>query len=816
MNVNQVPATPCAVETVHKSDNSSERELDTLLIDLVPSTSRNLLALLAQVAVNDPAQQAPVTVPATQPPVEDPRKQRRNKRLAAKSAAKGIAPDDSPAVAITGDEGRRRVKRPAKAIAAKVSPKDAAEGLAPDDSPADAITEGISRKRKQPANAIPAPKDTSKVRENVREKSGHFKRGSATHSQDVQDICITAGLRLGFPHLTKWYRNFQQEWTELAKQNGWPGSVQLPTYHQIYGWLTRHARIHEKSGIAPGAEVVGSPLQQAPPSAEQVVSATRPPPPLDIAAAPSRGDVAGSAVGGEQGREAGGDGDGAPTARASDDMLLDALAASELRDQRMGAARNPGMGISSTPPIPITSETFRKGSQIEVSNDHESAFGETGAAFFTANGIFGLHAIGKGGNGIVYRLLREGGDPSGIVVKASLRKYSYDSGLRKGGIEAAAMYTSSTLHNLRASKRTTHQPFAIKTSPMGGKTWLMWFPVTAVNSLGFTALFMQEGTPFGVEAERIAAEFTEPNGLVRENTFDRLAGMCETVLNCLDSANRIEIRHGDVKPDNLIMVPASSAPGCSFIRTEEGKMAILLADWGNAMFRDPHYVLPGHVDAYKSSISKPTALASKRAVGAMQNATSTNHVADEQSPGRGPQPYSLGALDAKYMCAPSSAGTAVGERPAAIHEFGGWGGTKGYLPPEVHHATSLPEFKGPHVCSRDFLPGDMWAFGIMAASIMSGKLSQSVLHPSDPNDKRSLCEAEMRCLWHKYLGKKARPPSLSDVPPEWEQALDFVQCILRREPLTRITPAEALQHPFLVDARKKVTKVSAHSIIRSA
>ena len=165
-------------------------ELDTPIIDLVPSTSRNLLALLAQVAVNDPAQQAPVTDPA-QPPVEDPRKQRRNKRLAAKSAAKGIAPDDSPAVAITGDEGRRRVKRPAKAIAAKVSPKDAAEGLAPDDSPADAITEGISRKRKQPANAIPAPKDTSKVRENVREKSGHFKRGSATHSQESPKMSRT-------------------------------------------------------------------------------------------------------------------------------------------------------------------------------------------------------------------------------------------------------------------------------------------------------------------------------------------------------------------------------------------------------------------------------------------------------------------------------------------------------------------------------------------------------------------------------------------------------------------------------------------------
>jgi serine/threonine protein kinase len=329
----------------------------------------------------------------------------------------------------------------------------------------------------------------------------------------------------------------------------------------------------------------------------------------------------------------------------------------------------------------------------------------------------------------------------------------------------------------------------------------MWFPTTAEHSHGFTGLFMQEGTPFGVEAERLAAEFTDPNGLVREDAFDRLARALECVLNGMNSARRLEIRHGDMKVDNLIMVPASSAPGCSSVKTMEGKMAILMVDFGNGLFRGPHYILPGHMDAYKLSTSKPSELASKRAVGALQNATGTNHVADEQSPGPGPQPYSLAALHARFLCAPSSV---AGECHAPVYEFGGWGGTDGYIPPEYHHATSLPEFKGPRVCSYDFLPGDMWAFGVMAASIMSGKLKQAALHPSLANDKKSLCEAEMRCLWHKYLGKKARSPPQSPVPPEWEQALDFVQCIIRKDPRARITPAEALQHPFLVDARKKV------------
>ena len=98
---------------------------------------------------------------------------------------------------------------------------------------------------------------------------------------------IKDGLRLGFPDRNKWYIDFDQGWNELAKQKGWTGAVQLPTYQQIYGWFTRHAQTLDKSGNAPGADADGCPLQQAPPSAEQVVGfgdATRPPPPLELVA----------------------------------------------------------------------------------------------------------------------------------------------------------------------------------------------------------------------------------------------------------------------------------------------------------------------------------------------------------------------------------------------------------------------------------------------------------------------------------------------------------------------------------------------------
>jgi serine/threonine protein kinase len=302
----------------------------------------------------------------------------------------------------------------------------------------------------------------------------------------------------------------------------------------------------------------------------------------------------------------------------------------------------------------------------------------------------------------------------------------------------------------------------------------------------------------------LAAEFTDKDGKVGDDAMTRAARAFECVLLSLQSAHNLGIRHGDLKVENIIMVPAASAPSNFFMRTDDGKKVVYLLDFGSAMLPGVHYVLPGGVEDYirKLPSSKaPPQLASQRAATMVQRASTSGakHEIDEQAPGPGPQPYSIRALHRKFACAPSSE-PGVDAMPVKAYTL--YGGTEGYIPPEAH-SQSRPEMKGPRLLSSDFMTGDMYAFGIMVLNIFAGGLKIDRIHPRNRADKNLLCEAELRSIWHNYMRKTPRPAQQSAVPPEWELPMDFVKCILRADPCSRLTATEALRHPFLELARKR-------------
>ena len=626
--------------------------------------------------------------------------------------------------------------------------------------------------------------DPSKTRANVRE-NGKFVRGSVTYSMTVQDDVMKAvRTKFGFPGNSQWYRQFEAAWPDIARKLGLGIEITKPTYQTVYGWLVRQRNPPQELSdeVRDDGDIARKKTSMSP---EQDAMDTDAVEPIPDVAVP---DAAAAAA--------------AEPLNADDELLLKLLEESKERERVNEAVRIPGVGLLSTPPIPITIEKVRKGREINISEAMEEALGTTGAAFFAENKIDGLHAIGQGGNGVVFRLLREG-KPSGTVIKVVSTKVSYASGLKYNGIEAAAMYMSSGLIRLRRSRSDLPAPFALPADIMGGPAGIMWFPVTPSSKQGFTALFMQEGTPFTVEADRIAAEFTDPQGKISDDAMLQAARLCELILLSLQSCHNIGIRHGDVKSENLIMVPSGFAPNIPSIRTVDGKKAVFLIDFGSGMLPGVHNVKEGMVEEYTKQLATSTAstkLASARAATMVQLASlGKQPVNDEQAPGPGPQSYSIRALNTRFACAPSSS---PGEVPMPVKPYKIWGGTEGYIPPEAH-SNSRQEMKGPRLLSSDFMPGDMYAFGIMVLNIFAGGTKIDRLHPRTSKDKMLLCEAELRSLWHNYMGKSSRPPLQSAVPPEWELAIDFVKCILRADPSARLTATEALRHPFIELSRKR-------------
>jgi hypothetical protein len=92
--------------------------------------------------------------------------------------------------------------------------------------------------------------------------------------------------------------------------------------------------------------------------------------------------------------------------------------------------------------------------------------------------------------------------------------------------------------------------------------------------------------------------------------------------------------------------------------------------------------------------------------------------------------------------------------------------------------------------SSDFLPGDMWAVGIIMLRILS---RDTAPWTSEQMEKAAMANSSQQDFWLKYL-RCSGPPSAD---PVVLRAIDLVLGLLRADPAERLTCSAALAHPFL-------------------
>jgi len=236
------------------------------------------------------------------------------------------------------------------------------------------------------------------------------------------------------------------------------------------------------------------------------------------------------------------------------------------------------------------------------------------------------------------------------------------------------------------------------------------------------------------------------------------------------------------------------------------KMVALLADGGNAMFLNPHYVKMApeqrlqNYDPTTGQWNTPvTGLTTpgKRAVGAIcaAEAPTVKKAKSDAVPfGRTAEEIGLRELHLLTGCSPSS--MPAGEKaPTPVVAVEAYGGTQGLIAPEGNRRLE----PGMRILSKDKMPGDMWALGITVLKVLSNNAGRAA--PEDYHDKKVLCDAELPCLWHTWLMKDVRNGP-SPVPDEWLPALEFLKDLLELQPERRLTAAQALQHPFIKLADK--------------
>jgi len=265
----------------------------------------------------------------------------------------------------------------------------------------------------------------------------------------------------------------------------------------------------------------------------------------------------------------------------------------------------------------------------------------------------------------------------------------------------------------------------------------------------------------------------------------------------------------------MVMIPADEVRGGAYafyraVTHDNAKVAFAFIDWGNASLPGQHHVFlsrPEDITFYDPTsevYTKPKAASrhgsprAQTALAASQEDAKT--VARPRRPTtvlRGPEEITRKEVHWLTQAIPSAAeDPKEPQYPIYVNER--WGGTPGLIPPEGGRRIE----DGTRIHSSVRLPGDMYAFGGSLLRIGSGNMHLPL--PDDPHGKKVLCESQIPRLWHDKLGKHPRPAKegKESVPEEWALFLDFVMGMLTYRPEHRLTPATALQHPFIQLADK--------------
>ena len=700
--------------------------------------------------------------------------------LLALAQAAGSLPKPAASTASAVEPTRRGKRKPAGAAAAAEHAGEA------------------SRKSRRPTEET-ATAESKKIKEqpkfdgNMKRRGfGGGKRSNFTLEQQatVARICIG---EFGFPTRHDWHTRMKQSWETIKQEHSFLSGLPPPQYNQVYKWLKHH----DSSGSAPAAAA-----PEAPPSSDFELCCdaemVRVPPPVvpDVEDPEKSGDAAGPAV--QEARPTG-------TANPDDDMLTRILDASaEVESQ------------SRLPPVQID-KSSSKAKCNHVPNSMVLAL-EKSSAYFRKHGCEKLELLNAGSYGHVFGLAGADGKRLGSVMKVSTAAFSRRTSLKHMATEAGSMRLSYTLENLSAAQdRREIQRCGFAARPadgIGGPSGLVFLPIDPCVDKGHAALFMEEAARPLEDLLKAMAHmyFTDKNGALHSAAMPHLATVVRSLVHNLYWMGRCSIAHGDLKGQNVMLSYKLRGGPESILRDENGKKAVpLLVDFGNATLPGIHHVWAkeedlGRYDPTTETFGKEPQHGTPARGAATARAQKV--LAESQGEARtelrpAPRPfyhdiheYSLKELHLQTATVPSSMPPDE-PPPWPVASIKSWGGTEGFIPPEGNRKP--PD--GTRIRSADRMPGDMYALGIMLLQVLSGYDVTSRV-PQDRADKKSLCEAELPCIWHTFLKKTTRAHSEDPIPEEWMDAVDFLQDTLALRPDLRLTPAKALQHPFIQLAEK--------------
>lgn len=359
-------------------------------------------------------------------------------------------------------------------------------------------------------------------------------------------------------------------------------------------------------------------------------------------------------------------------------------------------------------------------------------------------GVLSVVPIGSGKFSEVFSGRNAEGNTTGHAIKVSKTASSLVS-IKEGqaGTEAFAMHLGAMY-----AKSGGFSPFMPA---------LELLAVPADGDQYVAVLLMDEAKGTATEFVKMLAKGIMSDGSFSHPGLEKARAFFRALLERLLALHKLGIAHRDLKPANILM---------------DGVNTVFLSDPAFAMFPTSVHILPSP-GASPPIQKRPSQLGTERAQQILLGATGGKDV--QHSPLENQAPRSIVAIDPTEL-------EMIFTRQFRISSNAGT------------HAFTGPEFpfrsdRGA-MTSSDFLPGDMWAVGIILLRIFSGDKAPWV---TGWVEKTTMANSSPQDFWVKYLTCSGTPSA----DPTVLSAIDFVRRLLQADPAERLTCSAALEHPFL-------------------
>ena len=369
----------------------------------------------------------------------------------------------------------------------------------------------------------------------------------------------------------------------------------------------------------------------------------------------------------------------------------------------------------------------------------------TSLSFILRNlGVFQAVLIGRGKFSEVYSGRDAEGRANGHAIKVAKDAASLVS-IKEGqaGTEAYALHLGAMYSKSGGS------------SPFLSSSILMAVP--AAGGQYVAVLLMDEAKGTATEVVKMLAEGIKSDGSFSQPGLEMARDFVRAVLERLFPLHFLLIAHRDLKPANLLMKGVN----------------VFLADPAFAMFSTSRHIPVPSPRASPPTPKRTPQLGSGRAQNILHGAIAGTDV--RRSPPANQAQREIVRINASEL-------ETIFSKQFRVRDNAG---THVYTGPEFPYNRHLGT-----MTSSDFLPGDMWAVGIILLQILSGDKFKWM---RDQTQKTTMADSSPQDFWVKYLCCSGMP----SVDPAVLAAIDLVRGLLRADPAARLTCSAALAHPFL-------------------